>query len=88
MVLNFKTVIKKSFNPKKIVSCSLILETSVHENIFHIGPTVLALKLDEGRAMEGGGGQPSPMDFFTYFSNHEDDIKCKQGLVQSKIVQR
>ena len=38
----------KSFIPNKIFSCSLILGTSVHEKTCQIGPTVLALKLDEG----------------------------------------
>ena len=88
MVLNFKTVIKKSFVPKKIFGCSLILDTSVHENIFHIGPTVLALKLDEGIVLEGRRGNHPHELFFSYFSNKENDIQSKQILVQSKIVQR
>ena len=54
-------------------SCSLVLGTSVHEKIFQIGPTVLALKLDKGRVL--GWWQLPPMDFFTYFSNHEDQIQ-------------
>ena len=38
----------RAFIPNKIFSCSLILETSVHEKTWQIGPTVLPLKLDEG----------------------------------------
>ena len=52
----------------------LILETSVHEKIFQIGPTVLALKLDKGRVL-GGGNHPATEQKLTYFSNHEDDIQ-------------
>ena len=54
--------------------------------IFQIGPTVLALKLDKGRVLRGW--RPFPMDFFTYFSNHEDDIQCKQILIWSRILPR
>ena len=67
---------RKAFIPNKIFSCSLILGTSVHEKIFQIGPTVLALKLDEERVLGGGGGgNHLPWTFFTYFSGHEDDIQ-------------
>ena len=58
----------RAFTPNKIISCSLILGTSVHEKNFQIGPAVLALKLDEQRALEGGGGGSHPDGlFFTYF---------------------
>ena len=30
----------------------------------------------------------TPIDFLTYFSNHEGDIQFEQSLVWSKIVQR
>ena len=36
----------------------LILGTSVHERIFQIGPTILALKSDKGRVGEGGNHPP------------------------------
>ena len=63
----------RAFIPNKISSCSLILRTSVHEKKFQIGPTVLALKLDEGRVL--GVATPHGWTFFTYFSDHEDDIQ-------------
>ena len=62
----------RPFFANQIFSCRLILGTSVHEKIFQIGPTVLALKLDKGRVLGGGGVATTPMD---YFSNHEDDIQ-------------
>ena len=37
----------------KIFSCGLVLGTSVHENNFQIGTTVLAQKLDKGRLLGG-----------------------------------
>ena len=46
----------KTFISNKIFSCSLILGASVHQKIFQIGPTVLALKLDKGRVQ--GVAQP------------------------------
>ena len=45
---------KLLFQTKFFAVRSLILGTSVHEKIFQTGPTVLALKLDEGRVLEGG----------------------------------
>ena len=39
----------RAFVPNKIFSCSLILGSSVHGKTWQIGPTVLPLKLDEGR---------------------------------------
>ena len=57
----------------------LILGASVHEKIFQIGPTVLALKLDKGRVLAGGVATtppPSPIEQkLTYFSSYEDDIQ-------------
>ena len=38
----------RAFLPNKLFSCNLILGTSVHEKTCQIGPTTLALKLDEG----------------------------------------
>ena len=73
--LQFFSRMGKDFISNKSFSCSLILRTSVYQNIFQIGPTILALELDKGRVLGGGGGQPAPMDFFTYFSNYEDDIQ-------------
>ena len=46
--------------------------------IFQIGPTVLALKLDKGKVLEGSN--PTIEQKFTYFYNHEDDIPSKQIL--------
>ena len=63
---------RKSFNAKQNFSCSLILGTYVHEKIFQIGPTILALKSDKGRVL-GGGHHPHGL-LFTYFSDHEDKI--------------
>ena len=58
-----------------IFNCRLILGTSVHEKIFQIGLTVLALKLDKRRVL-GGGVATTPIEQkLTYFSNHEDDIQ-------------
>ena len=48
---------ERAFTPNNIFSCSLILGTSVHEKMLQIGPTVLALKLDNGRML--GGTTPS-----------------------------
>ena len=48
------------------------------KKIFQIGPTVLALKLDNLKREGAGGGNPPPpppMDLFTDFYNHEDDIQ-------------
>ena len=45
----------RAFISNKYSSCGLILETSVRKKFFQIGPTVLALKLDKGRVLEGGG---------------------------------
>ena len=46
----------RAFSANQIFSCRLILGRSVHEKIFQIGCTVLALKLD--KRVRGGGGQP------------------------------
>ena len=59
---------------KQNFSCSLILETSFHQKTFHIGPTVLALKLDKERVLRGVN-HPFHRLFLTYFSNHEDGIQ-------------
>ena len=48
----------KTFISNKIFSCSLILGASVHQKIFQIGPTVLALKLDKGGCREGVAQPP------------------------------
>ena len=48
------------------------------KKIFQIGPTVLALKLDKGRVLGGGGGEGNHSHIeqkLTYVSNHEDDIQ-------------
>ena len=57
----------RAFTPDKIFSCNLILGTSVHEKIFQIGPTVLALKLDEGRVLWGEGASTLPWTFLPIF---------------------
>ena len=58
-----------------------MLGASVHEKIFQIGPTVLALRLDKGRVL-GVATIPSPIEQkLTHFSNHEDDIQSLQILV-------
>ena len=49
--LQFFLGIGEAFIPNKIFSCSLILGTYVHEKTLQIGPTVLALNLDEGRVL-------------------------------------
>ena len=67
----------KTFISNKSFSCSLILGASVHQKIFQIGPTVLALKLGNGRVQ--GVAQP-PWTFLTYFSNHEDVTKLWYGV--------
>ena len=64
-VFQFFLRMGRAFIPNKIFSFSLILEIFVHENKFQIGPTVLALKLDEGRMM--GGGNNSPWTFLYLF---------------------
>ena len=46
----------RAFLQTKFFTCAFILETSVHEKHFQIGPTVLALKLDKGRVLGGGKG--------------------------------
>ena len=61
----------------KILAVGHVLEASVHEKIFQIGPTVLALKLDKG-------GMPP----LSYFSNNEDGIQSQQNLVWDRIVSR
>ena len=62
-----------SFYSKIIFGCRLMLGAFVHEKIFHIVATVLALKLDKGRALRGF---KHPMEQkVTYFSNHDDDIQ-------------
>ena len=53
----------KAFIPNEIFSCCLNLGTSVHENVFQIGVTVLALKLDEGGMLGGGGVATTPWTF-------------------------
>ena len=53
----------------------LAVGSSVHEKIFQIGPTFLALKLDKGRVL-GVATTPPPYGLFlTYFANHENDIQ-------------
>ena len=48
----------------------------VHEKIFQIGLTILALNLDKGRCWGRGGNPPPPTEHkLTYFSDHEDDIQ-------------
>ena len=69
-------------------SCRLILGTSVHERIFQVGPTVLALKLGKERLLGGVLATTPPWTFFTYFSNYEDDIQSYQILAWSKIIQK
>ena len=65
----------KSLFCKLNFSCRLILGTSVHEKIFKIRPTVLALELDKGRVLVGGR-QPPHIEFSVfYFSNREGDIQ-------------
>ena len=61
-----------AFSANYNFSCRLILGTSVHQKIFRIGPIVLALKVDKGRVLVGVA--TTPINFFSYFSNHEDDI--------------
>ena len=56
-----------------VLAVGSLLGISVHEKKFQIGPTVLALKLDKERVLRGMA--TTPMDFLTYFSNHEDDIQ-------------
>ena len=51
----------------QIFSSSLILGTSFHKKIVQIGPTVLALKLDEGRVLGGGNHHPPPWTFLSIF---------------------
>ena len=63
----------KSFYSKQNFICSLILGTSVHEKRFQIGLTVFALKLDKRRVL--GVAMTLHGLLFTYFSNHEHDIK-------------
>ena len=46
------------------------------KKIFQIGPTILALKLDEGRVL--GGNYPLQWTFFACFSNHEDDMNVSK----------
>ena len=71
----FFSRIGRAFLQTKFYSCRLILGASVHEKIFQIGSTVLALKLHKERAL-GGGGVATPIEQkLTYFSNHEDDIQ-------------
>ena len=41
---------------------------------FQIGPTVLTLKLDKGMVLAGGVAT-TPMDLFTFYYNHENDIQ-------------
>ena len=75
-VFQFFLRMARAFIPNKIFSCSLTLGTSVYEKNFQIGNTVLDLKLDEGRVLgSGDGNHPLPWIFFTYFSNHKDDIQ-------------
>ena len=50
----FYSEMGRAFLQTKFFACRLILRTSVHEKIFQIGPTVLALKLDKGRVLGGG----------------------------------
>ena len=65
----------KSFFCKLHFSSRLIFGASVHEKIFQIGPTVLALKLDKGRVL-GGVWQPPPIEQkLTYSFNREDEIQ-------------
>ena len=49
----------------------------VHEKIFQIGLTILALNVDKGRCWGGGvATTPPPTEHkLTYFSDHEDDIQ-------------
>ena len=54
----------RDFIPNKIFSCGLILGTFVHEKIFQIGPTVLALKLDKERVL---GVATTPISFSPIF---------------------
>ena len=54
----------KNFFANSTFRCRLILGTSVHEKVFQIGPTVLALKLDKGRVLGGGGGGNCPYELF------------------------
>ena len=56
----------KSFFSNYIFSRSLILGTSVNEKKVQIGPTVMALKLDERGCWGGWGLETTPMDFFFY----------------------
>ena len=74
----------EKFYSKLIFSCRLILGASVHEKMFQIGATVLALKLDKGRVL--GVAIPPIEEKLTYFSNHEDDIQSSQNLLWSKKI--
>ena len=65
-----------------------ILGASAHEKIFQIAPAVLAVKLDKGRVLGGGGGGEATTPHglkLTCFTDHEDDI---QSFVWSKIASR
>ena len=45
------------------------------DQTYHLGSKIRHRE----RAWGGGvGWQPPPKDFFTYFSNHEDDIQSQQ----------
>ena len=52
------------------------------KKIFYIGPTVLALKLDKGRVLEGWQPPPPhPLEQkLIYFSTHEGDIQSQTIL--------
>ena len=62
---------EKSFLQAKFLAVGSFLGHLSIKN-FQIGPTILALKLDKLRVM---GGNHLHRLFFTYFSNHEDDIQ-------------
>ena len=66
-VFQFFLRMERAFIPNKIVSYSLIIGTSVHEKMFQMGPTGLALKLDECRVLEVGSGNQPPWTFCLFF---------------------
>ena len=57
---NFSQKWEELFLQTKFLAVGSSLGHLSMKNFFHIGPAILALKLDEGRVLGGGGGNHPP----------------------------
>ena len=64
----------RDFTPNKFVNFSVILGTSVHEK-FSDQTYRFGSKRYEGKVLGGSNHLPPSLNYFTFFSNHEDDIQ-------------